>query len=576
MMKYSDRAIKINSSSAKNSLGEQKIYYDSSREKVEFLKAASYSADGGEVETDLNSVIVKEPYTGLVYSDLKVKIITMKGVGDGSAIRVAKAETQKKSMDKDFIFEEFYLDSYEPLGERIIVVRIEAGTPIRRSERIRESIPELQQDHYTLKNGDSIHIYKMIKRRVKDYEMYSIPFYEYANKASFRTSEGWEDIGKWYYSVSKDRMAADREIREKTNELVKGRSSRDEKIKALYDYVKDMRYVSISLNQYRLIPHSAGETFKNKYGDCKDKATLLIAMLRSIEVDAYIALTYTNSLVDSNLPTPLAFNHAIVAIPDGKGNYMFLDPTSKTPYGFLASYIQYRNALIAKKDGGELVLIPVEDSDKKKEETVGRIDLRDFGTVRVNLESVLRGESDLDDMVRNIPEKRLKEFLQVTFSEACRPMTIQINSVELDKRKSDVEYTLRIDMTVRGFLTIMGNYYAFSPLKIFQRGSYALLISKERNTDIELREPSRYTTEVTIDIPEKTTIEFVPPGTSKTNEKFGEYRYTINSTDKTIKIKTLHDLKKKRISAVDFNEFREFMTSWQDQENQNILLRKRP
>jgi transglutaminase-like putative cysteine protease len=574
-VEYWDYAQKINAPSTKDSLGEQKIYYDSSQAKVDFLKAAVYVADGKEIETDLTTAKIKEPYTGLVYSDLKMKILTMKGVETGAAIRTAYVKTDKRGEEKDFIFEEISLDTYEPLVEKIVVIRIEAGTPVKKMERIHDQIPEFQNTYYTLENGDGVYIFKLVRRKVDEFEFFSIPFNEYMNRISLVTPNTWRDVAIWYYSRSKDKMTADKDIIKKVKDLVKDKSKGDEKIKVLYDYVKDLRYVSIALNQHRLIPHQASDTFKNRYGDCKDKSTLLIAMLKSLGINAYIALIDTGNLVDVDLPTPLTFNHAIVAIPDGQGKYQFLDATSKTPYGFLTPYIQYRNALVVKEDGGELVLIPAEDPEKTKEDDFLKIDLHNLEAVNLALKAVSNASSYLEEVLKTVPERQFKKLLQLHYSQLLKTMNVEINSVKYEKQKEGEKFILSIDMTIGGFMTVMGNLYAFAPLKLFDPGILNMIIaSKERKKDIELS-PSKRTVEVIIDIPEKTAIEFLPQNFSIRHEKFGEYEYIVTKTHKTIRIGMVFLLKQKRIAATDYSEFKKFLTQIIEQNNQNILLKKK-
>ena len=98
----------------------------------------------------------------------------------------------------------------------------------------------------------------------------------------FTTFTSWAQVADWYANLEKGRSDPTPEIRAKTQELIQGRATELEKIAALYDYVaKNIRYVSLSFGLGRYQPHSAADVFKNQYGDCKDKHTLLASMLQA-------------------------------------------------------------------------------------------------------------------------------------------------------------------------------------------------------------------------------------------------------------------------------------------------------
>ena len=96
------------------------------------------------------------------------------------------------------------------------------------------------------------------------------------------TFESWEQIGRWYAELEKDRREPTPEVRAKAQELTKGLNTDLEKTEALYDFVaKNFRYVSLSLGVGRYQPHAASDVLHDQYGDCKDKHTLLASLLEA-------------------------------------------------------------------------------------------------------------------------------------------------------------------------------------------------------------------------------------------------------------------------------------------------------
>ena len=101
----------------------------------------------------------------------------------------------------------------------------------------------------------------------------------------------WQSIADWYEQLAKDRTAPDPSLKAKTAEVIKGRETQEDKAKAIFYYVQEKtRYVAIELGKSAYQPRTANSVLANKYGDCKDMATLLVAMMREAGITAYPVL----------------------------------------------------------------------------------------------------------------------------------------------------------------------------------------------------------------------------------------------------------------------------------------------
>ena len=155
------------------------------------------------------------------------------------------------------------------------------------------------------------------------------------------------------------------EIERKAQELTEGKTELIEKLRSLCRFAqKDVRYVAIELGQGAYRPRSAGEVLTNRYGDCKDKVTILRAMLRKVGLEAYPVLIRSGSRqsVVGEFPSPKQFNHLIAAIPlasppvnwttvelPGIGSAILFDPTDDiVPLGDFPWYLQGTKALLAR------------------------------------------------------------------------------------------------------------------------------------------------------------------------------------------------------------------------------------
>jgi len=142
--------------------------------------------------------------------------------------------------------------------------------------------------------------------------------------SSFHT---WAEVGGWYRGLMKGRAVPDAAIQAKADELTRGLTTDDAKVDALYNYVATQyRYIAVSFGIGRLQPHAAAEVFRNQYGDCKDKHTLLEAMLAAEKIDAEPVLIGSGVRVNEALPMPSQFDHVITLVKL-KDHDVWLDST---------------------------------------------------------------------------------------------------------------------------------------------------------------------------------------------------------------------------------------------------------
>ncbi len=137
-------------------------------------------------------------------------------------------------------------------------------------------------------------------------------------------------ISRWYISLVKEQMQSDGELEAFTRQLVKDKKTDEEKIKAIFNFVSQkIRYVAVLLGPYTHKPHPAREIFKKRYGDCKDKTTLLLTMLKIAGIEGLPVLVPARSeAFDESVPSLQVFNHVIAAVRSGN-KYFWLDGTNE-------------------------------------------------------------------------------------------------------------------------------------------------------------------------------------------------------------------------------------------------------
>ncbi len=178
-------------------------------------------------------------------------------------------------------------------------------------------------------------------------------------QVTFSTGASWQAIAEGY-GKTVDEKAVLKDVQPLVSRLVSGKSTREEKVGEVLQYLsREIRYTGVEFGDATIIPHAPAETLKHRYGDCKDKATLLVAMLRAAGIPAYLALLNAGQRqdVDAELPGMGLFDHAIVYAPGSPD--LWIDPTDEhARLGQLPPTDQGRLALIARPESTSLVSIP--------------------------------------------------------------------------------------------------------------------------------------------------------------------------------------------------------------------------
>ncbi len=170
-------------------------------------------------------------------------------------------------------------------------------------------------------------------------------------QVNFSTADSWQVVAREYGKIVDGRIAG-AEVKALVDKLVAGKASAQEKAQAILQYLdREVRYTGIEFSEAAIVPHTPSETLTRKYGDCKDKATLLVSMLRAANIPAYVALLRAGERHDlpPELPGAGWFDHAIVYLPGPPE--LWIDATDE--YARLGQFPladQGRLALIARPE----------------------------------------------------------------------------------------------------------------------------------------------------------------------------------------------------------------------------------
>jgi hypothetical protein len=253
---------------------------------------------------------------------------------------------------------------------------------------------------------------------------------QWGDTAASDVDNHWNAIGKWVTELEAERPAPSPEITSKVETLVAGAPDFYSKISRITEFIQqDIRYFVVERGIGGLQANHAGDIYRNRYGDCKDKATLLISMLRVAGIRAfYVPVDDRRGVVDPQFPS-LIGNHMIAAVQlpddvrdprlkavvtgkDGK-RYLIFDPTDeRTPAGNLNSYLQGSYGILAAGERSQLIALPVLAPDANGTERKGAFTLASDGTLSGSFDTAHSGPdgADVRMFLKYTDEKERREY----------------------------------------------------------------------------------------------------------------------------------------------------------------------
>ena len=417
--------IRVQSEAGVQQWGQIQIGYNSANERVEIAYVRVVKADGSVVKAgedavqDLTAPVERE---APVYTDYRQKHITVPGLRPGEVLEydiVTVIHTPLAAgqfwadydFDKNNILLDEELDVDVP-SDRALKLKNKAGMDPKISEANGRRIYHWTSSHLVREDDEK----DKDKDKNKDKKKKKKKSDEERPDVQLTTFVSWEQIGRWYASLDKDRRAPSPEVRAKAEDLTKGLDNELDKIQALYDFVaKNFRYVSLSLGLGRYQPHAAGDVLHNQYGDCKDKHTLLASLLEAEGLHASSVLINSSRKLDPDVPSPAQFDHVITMLPRGQEE-VWMDTTSEVaPFRLLAYSLRNKLALVIPVDGTPHLEdtpadTPVPDSEIS--EVDGKIN--EIGKLEAHVHYTFRGDEELmlRSIFRRVPEAQWQRVVE--------------------------------------------------------------------------------------------------------------------------------------------------------------------
>ena len=405
-------AVRIQSEAGVQHWGVISSGYSSANEQVEIGCVRVHKTDGRVIETPADSaqdVTSEVMRIAPMYSDYHEKHVAVRGLGVGDVLEYQITVR----LHTPLIAGQFWYAYDFDKAEITLDEEVEVNVPKDREVKVKS--PDLSpvivesgnRRLYTWKTANHESIKQEVRREFPPPSIL------------LSTFKSWEEVGRWWNGLEQDRIPPTPEIRAKADELTRRAGSREEKVRALYNYVAThFRYISISFGIGRYQPHSALEVLNNEYGDCKDKHTLLASLLQAAGVEAYPVLMNSSRHIDPDVPSPGQFDHVITAVPESPNSHKltWLDTTTEVaPFGYLLFQLRDKQALvIPNSQPPRLVKTPSDPPFRNFRRFEIDARLNDYGVLTGKMRHTYRGDSEviLRALFRQYPQSQWKDLVQ--------------------------------------------------------------------------------------------------------------------------------------------------------------------
>ncbi|MDP9340192.1 MAG: DUF3857 and transglutaminase domain-containing protein, partial [Acidobacteriota bacterium] len=406
--------------------------------------------------------------------------------------------------------------------------------------------------------------------------------------------QNWDDMGKWQAGLTRGRRESSLEIKQKVAALTAGAATPLDKMRAIAAFTQnEIRYVAIELGIGGYQPHPAPEIFAHRYGDCKDKATLVSAMLSEIGVESYyIIINSERGAVTPGLPPQIGiFNHAILAvkIPEGVsdpslvaflnhpklGKLLIFDPTDEiTPFGQLRGALQANYGLLVTPTGGELVELPQLPASLNTTERFAKLTLDSKGTLSGEIREVLHGDPAVHERYVMRAATRQSDQIKTIESSLSHSLgTFQITKATMGNlSQTSLPFVYKYSLVAENYAKSAGDLLIVRPRVVGYEFRDLLETKEPRKYAVEFAGPWRDTDTFEIVLPAGYEVDELPPPVNA-DYSFASYHSKAEVNGQTLKYTRTFEIKELSVPVGKVEELKVFYRVIGNDERSNAVLK---
>ena len=535
------------------------ITWTPDRQEVRVVKARITKPDGSIVESYAEQDHAVEPWAGM-YFDTRSRSITFPALAPGDVLEVQWRldDTAIDNLlsdywgDVDAVQSTFVKKHYRfvvdmPSARRLFWNTTTAPTFVKASTSTAEA-----RTVYRFEASE-------VPRLVPEPQMPG--WAELAGIVHLSTYQTWEQVGRYYQGLVRDQLVPSEELKRTVDGLLKGvdRSDTAKVVAAVYGFVvSQVRYVGLEFGIHGFQPYRVDRILARRFGDCKDKASLMYAMLKVAGVDSRLVLLRTRDrgVLSAEVASLAAFNHAILYVPKLD---QFLDGTAEF-HGSreLPSGDRVANVLVVEPEAPSRFFTTLEARPEDNTTTVTMdVTLHPDGSAnaRGTLLAVGQGAPEVRRTYETVATR------QATFEQQWAQSYPGVKASEVtvsDPKALEAPATLGFAMTVPRYAEAQPGTLRFYPFGASRTFTQAMAPLAERHFDAVFSEVFENRLTHTYALPPGFGIAELPPEVVESSP-FGTLRITTRRLGEKLVVEGLMTLAVARISAKDYPAFRAWL-----------------
>jgi transglutaminase-like putative cysteine protease/Flp pilus assembly protein TadD len=529
------------------------ISYETDSQTVQVRSARVFRKDGSvdeSVESGAGSMA--EDPTLAIYTTARRYYVRFPRIepGDVVELQYRVEDVAPRNAFADYFGEVVRMQGIEPIARSEYVLL----TPKSRTFYFNEPhVPGLER---TVEERGDERVFRFVALNLPavTQEALQPPWDEVLGHVHVSTYRSWDEMGRWYWGLVKDQFVPDDEVRRRAEALTAGLKDDTAKVRAIYDYVvQKTRYVALEFGIHGYKPYRCAQIFARGFGDCKDKATLIVTMLRSLGIKATPVIVRTGQKGDIEAsPASLApFDHMIAYVPSLD---LYLDGTAEYT-GSLELPAMDRGAVALQVNEGEAKLVHLPDPPASASVSAHRLDASlaaDGGAQldwRVDVSGVEASEWRVNFHAAATRKRRVEDVIASILpgSEVTAVDTGDLEDIEQ-------KVTMHVRGKVSRFARTEGDVLTV-PLgrKEHMIRDYAPLAS--RKLDVRLLAQRTEEDDWVVRLPSGAKVKSIPTP-ARGSSPFGSYSVDVESDGNALRVKTRVTLARTRIAASEYPAFR--------------------
>ncbi len=562
-------------------------------QKVSDLHSWTITADGRELATDKKDLVQQGFLYDIEYTDAQAQTVRFLEPKVGSVVGY-----EYVLKNHPYVFEDdWYFQDVVPVHTSRVTLQIPPGWEFSaRFFNMQEQKPaSAATGRFVWEAHDlpAVEIEPRMPPWVSVAEWMGLKYFPRDPKLRAKTTGSWQEVGVWYNELTRNRREASPQIQQKVAVLTAGIPDTLGKMQAIADYMREIRYFAVEIGIGGFQPHSAAEVFSRGYGDCKDKATLLSAMLSQIGVESYYTLVDTDrGVIRPDYPS-IHGDHVIVAIRlpgnlnvdslystrnDSKlGRLLFFDPTNEyVPLGYLPWYLQDSYGLVMAPDGGHIMKLPLLPPVANHVLRQATFALDTSGNLQGRVEERRWGAGasvEREELLERAPAKRAEVFERFLGASLGDFALEKAAAGDLDQY--DRSLLLTYQFVAYRYAKAAGDLLIVRPRVLGVESSPLDLLMRKlpRKYPLEFGEAARQEDTFDIKLPAGYKPEELPQPVSA-DCLYASYKSAVTLDGDTLHYQRTYEVKSVNIPTDGLSELRHFFQQVADDERSSAVLRR--